>query len=216
MEAEKDDGGDDDDESALTIYDPRKAAKTPTTAGGGYITPSGRYRNDGDGAGRKTPLPKGASIYFDDHKMFFHAGLRMRACKRHSTTALMSAVRQSEYPLCEFIIESCEGMDMEMESNTGETALTIACRQGKLKFVELLIQGGADINHETSTGKTALIEAVRASNENIPMIEFLVKSGALVAYKTHKHNRTAIDWSRLLMLPSSLRILELGRVVSLE
>jgi ankyrin repeat protein len=205
--------GDDDDASALTMYDPRKATATPLTANGGYMTPSGRYRNEGDGAGRKTPLPKGASIFFDDHKMFFHAGLRMRACKRHQTTALMAAVRQSEFPLAEFVIDSCEGMDMEMESNTGETALTIACRQGKLKFVELLIQGGADINHETSTGKTALIEAVRASTENIPMIEFLVKSGALVAYKTQKHNRTAIDWARLLILPASLRILELGRVV---
>ena len=32
---------------------------------------------------------------------------------------------------------------------------------------------------------------VRASQENIPLIEFLVKSGALVAYKTNKHNRTS-------------------------
>ena len=184
--------GETDSASALTVHDPRQShpGGVPGT-NGGYITASGRYRHDGDGAGVKTPLPKGTSIYFDNHCMYFHAGLRMRKCKRHSSTALMASVRQSEYPLAEFIIDSCEGQDFELESATGETALTIACRQGKMKFVELLIQGGADINHETSTGKTALIEAVRASQENIPLIEFLVKSGALVAYRTEKHNRTS-------------------------
>ena len=78
------------------------------------------------------------------------------------------------------------------------------------------MQGGADINHESKSGKTALIEAVRAPDEDIMLIEFLVKSGALVAYKTLKHNRTAIDWARLLTLPASLRILELGRVVQVS
>ena len=99
-----------DDASAVTIFDPRQA-KTPGTAGtnGGYITASGRYRHDGDGVGRQTPLPKGASIYFDNHTMYFHGGLRMRKCKRHGTTSLMAAVRQSEFPLAEFIIDSCEG-----------------------------------------------------------------------------------------------------------
>ena len=48
------------------------------------------------------------------------------------------------------------------------------------------------------------------------MIEFLVKSGALVAYKTFKHARTAMEWARLLVLPRTLRVLELGHTVQMQ
>jgi len=148
--------------------------------------------------------------------MFFHAGLRLKGCKAHKATALMSAVRVDEFPLAEFIVNACQGEDMEFENANGETALTIACRIGRIKYVELLCQGGAEVNYETSSGKTALIEAVRAPEENVPLIEFLVKSGALVAYKTLKHGRTAIEWARLLVLPRVLLVLELGRVVQAQ
>ena len=154
-----------------------------------------------------------ASITVVEGRMFLKPQLRLKACKHHGATALMAACRMNEIQLGTFIVKSTQGMDMEVETTTGETALTLACRLGKLEFVELLVQNGADINYETSLGKTALIECVRASVENVPVVEFLVAAGAMVAYKTKKHGRSAIEWSRLLKLPTVVRILELGETV---
>jgi len=52
----------------------------------------------------------------------------------------MSAIRFDEFPLAEFIIKGTEGEDLDLENINGETALTMACRNGKLRFVELLLQ----------------------------------------------------------------------------
>lgn len=158
-------------------------------------------------------LPVRASITVVESRMFLKPKLRLKGCKRHGATALMAACRMNELPLGIFIVKSTEGMDMEMESSGGETALTLACRLGRLDFVELLVQNGADVNYETSLGKTALIESVRAPVAHLNIVEFLVAAGALVSYKTNKHGRSAMEWSKLLMLPDIVRALELGEVV---
>ncbi len=59
----------------------------------------------------------------------------------------------------------------------------------------------------------ALIEATRCATEQFQLLEFLLKSGAMVDYKTKKHGRTAIDWAKLLNRPMSIRILELASIV---
>jgi len=158
-------------------------------------------------------LPMKSSITVVESRMFLKTKLRLKGCKRHGSTALMAALRLNEIELARFIVKSTEGMDLELENVAGETALTLACRLGKLDFVELLVQNGADVNYETSLGKTALIETVRAPFCSIPIVDFLVAAGALVAYKTIKHGRSAIEWSKLLMLPTVVRILELGEIV---
>lgn len=56
--------------------------------------------------------------------------------------------------LVDYILRQTEGMDIDKENHSGDTALIIACRWGKFKIVELLVQRGAEINLETSAGKT--------------------------------------------------------------
>ena len=72
---------------------------------------------------------------------------------------------------------------------------------------------GAEVNKESSLGKTALIEAVKARSEDIKIVEFLMKAGALVSYKTQKHQKSALDWAKLMKRPALVRILELADIV---
>ena len=57
---------------------------------------------------------------------------------------------QEQVAMVDFILSQTGGCDLDAENNTGDTALIIACRWGKYKLVELLIQRGADVNLETS------------------------------------------------------------------
>jgi ankyrin repeat protein len=90
----------------------------------------------------------------------------------------MAAVRADEYVMAAFVVSQVNSQDINFESVLGDTALTIACRLGKIKFVELLLQNGASVNKETKTGRTALIEASKAPVENPAIVEFLVRSSA--------------------------------------
>jgi ankyrin repeat protein len=53
---------------------------------------------------------------------------------------------------------------IDAESRAGDTALILACRMNKLKFVELFIQRGAEVNYESRTGRTGMY---RGSSSNI-------------------------------------------------
>ena len=114
----------------------------------------------------------------------FSTRFRMTGCKRHNITILMTAIcygarnvqklqkkekgkeidynaeviivneGDSELAFIDFILKKTECSDIDEESLSGDTALIIACRLGKFKIVELLIQRGADVNLETRNGKT--------------------------------------------------------------
>ena len=57
---------------------------------------------------------------------------------------------QEQVAMVDFILSQTGGCDLDAENLTGDTALMIACRWGKYKLVELLVQRGADVNLETS------------------------------------------------------------------
>jgi ankyrin repeat protein len=161
--------------------------------------------------------------------------LRLCRCRRHGNTLLMSAVRFDDLLLAEFIIKRIqqanqthnanasaeEGQganvtDIDIENGTGDTALTLACRLGKLRFVELLIQNGANVNMETSTGRTPLIEAVKAPSSSVEICLYLTQNGASVRYKTQKHGHMAMKWARRMQLIDTMRVLELAGIVQSE
>jgi hypothetical protein len=48
------------------------------------------------------------------------------------------------------------------------------------------------------------------------MVDYLVRAGALVGYRTVKHGRTAIEWAKLMNIPVVVRILDLGRTVQYQ
>ncbi|RYH30567.1 hypothetical protein EON65_04755 [archaeon] len=137
------------------------------------------------------------SVYFEGIAMKFRENIRMLVCEKHGMNAIMASIRLDDFTLAEYLIKQVEESgDIDEENVYGDTALTLACRMGKLDFVRLLVQHGADLNKETFNGRTALIEAIKCPTENLPMIEYLVKEGCMVTYKTAKHRRTALDWAR--------------------
>jgi len=156
-----------------------------------------------------------SSVFLDDgFKMQFHHYLRMYTCEHHQATIVMSAIRHNDLRLMELIMkQSKESEDIDFENKLGDTALTLACRLGMYDFVVLLIEHTADVNKETTNGRTALIEATKNKDENIAVIEYLIRSGAIVNYRTEKHHKTALDWAKLLKRRASIRILDLAGTV---
>lgn len=155
-----------------------------------------------------------SSVYFEDGRVLLKDRLRLIPCKRHQVTALMAAIRADEFALVEFVVRSTMGMDLDMQSMFGDTALTLACRFQRYSMVELLIQNGADLNMETTAGRTALMEAVKVND--VKIADLLIYNGALVQFKTTKHGKTATDWAKQLKLVDMLRSLELGSIVQVQ
>ena len=162
----------------------------------------------------KTIDTSDSSIYMEDGKFYFRDRLRMVPCRRHEVTVLMAAVRANEFPLAEYAIKTTRGLDLNLQSAFGDTALTISCRYGRYSMVELLIQNGCDLNMETIAGRTALLEAVKVNA--IAIIDLLIYNGALVSFKTTKHGKTAMDWAQQLKLVDVMRTLELGAIVQTQ
>lgn len=102
------------------------------------------------------------SVYYDGFTMRLHREVRMYCCRRHRVTLVAAAVRYDDFALAEYVVKQvkeCE--DIDCENVSGDTALTLACRLGRLPFVELLLQHGADVNKETFNGKTGEILSVK-------------------------------------------------------
>lgn len=180
----------------------------------------GNHGDNGDGSVAntvetiKTIDTSDSSIYMEDGKFYFRDRLRMVPCRRHGVTVLMAAVRANEFPLAEYAVRTTRGLDLNVQSLFGDTALTIACRYGRYSMVELLIQNGCDLNMETTAGRTALLEAVKVNS--LAIIELLIYNGALVSFKTTKHGKTAMDWAQQLKLVDVMRTLELGAIVQTQ
>lgn len=145
----------------------------------------------------------------------FRPKLRMCQCDKHGATALISAVRASDFGLAVHIIKRVKNAeDFDLETYIGETALTIACRSSKFDFIQLLLEHGASVNYETKSGRTALIEAVHANS--YMTVDELVKYGASVSQKSSKHNLSAIEWARKYKDENVLRVLEFGLAVEVQ
>ena len=123
----------------------------------------------------------------------------------------MYAVKAFEFDLLEHILELIQGEDVDLENIAGDTALTMACRGGRLEFVELLVENGADVNIETLGGRTPLMEATKSGH--ISIVDFLIKSGSQVMYRSKKHSKTAMAWARQMHNVELFRVLELGAIV---
>jgi ankyrin repeat protein len=152
-----------------------------------------------------------SSVYVNEGQWFLKDDLRLATCRLHGRTLLMASISFNEFSLTEYIIKSTKGKDLDIQSESGDTALIVACKLNKLAFVELILHSGADANIETTAGRTALISAVQSLN--VTIVQELVNSGVDVKYKTKKHSRTAMDWARVLNQGEICRVLELGTVV---
>lgn len=100
-------------------------------------------------------LASNSSVYHDGFQMKFHHHLRMHVCTLHRASMVFSALRHNDFALMEHVSKQIkDSEDIDFENIYGDTALTLACRMGKLNFIELLVEHAADINMETSNGRT--------------------------------------------------------------
>ena len=105
--------------------------------------------------GAAKSLSSDSSVYREGFQLKFHSHLRMHVCTLHKQSMVFSALRHNDFALMEHISKQIkDSEDIDFENIYGDTALTLACRMGKLNFIELLVQHSADINKETSNGRT--------------------------------------------------------------
>ena len=96
-----------------------------------------------------------SSIYHDKHEMKFHPHLRLNYCHLHHSNLIFAAIRHNDFSLMLLLCKQIKDSDdIDKENIYGDTVLTLACRLGKLNFIELLIEHFADVNIETSNGRT--------------------------------------------------------------
>ena len=71
--------------------------------------------------------------------------------------------------------------------------LSLACRQGKLDIVQLLLQSGAHVNHRNKAGNTPLLEA--CSQGHVEVANFLLENGSLIDAPTETTLDSALTWA---------------------
>jgi ankyrin repeat protein len=98
----------------------------------------------------------------ENQRYTLQTGLGLLGCVKHGITILMASVRANEMVMMKYILSQIDRVDIDLESVLGDTALTIACRLGRLEFVEMLLHHGAEINKETKTGRTGILKFYRS------------------------------------------------------
>lgn len=90
-------------------------------------------------------------------------------------TALMNAVRIGNLDLIKILVSS--GADVtEVDFDTNDNALLLACKNNHIETVKLLIEEGADLNFSDGAYKSPLV--IACENQNLELVNILLKSGA--------------------------------------
>ena len=146
-------------------------------------------------------------------------------CERHHSNALMWGIVQNDNRLVRFFLGRVSHEDISIETNFGDTALTLAAKIGNVETLILLLRVVKKfackqlvsevkfINNETSRGKTALVEAAR--NNHLEAVKLLLFWHARASYTTKVHQKSALDWV-LRMVGKCDVAEELERAVKLE
>ena len=79
--------------------------------------------------------------------------------------------------------------------------LSLACRQGKLDIVQLLLQSGAHVNHRNKAGNTPLLEA--CSQGHVPVANYLLEHGSKIDAPTETTLDSALTWACTCLLYTS-------------
>ena len=109
-------------------------------------------------------------------------------------SSLMKAVLQSEpteksIQVIKLLVAS--EADLELKNFDGYTALAIACEQGKLEFVKLLLENNAVVNFNGSHDKSPLPIAIH--HEHTDIVEALLARGASIIFDNFDVLRFAVE-----------------------
>ena len=90
-------------------------------------------------------------------------------------------------------------LNAEMENIARETdvsldeMMSLACRQGKLDIVELLLESGAHVDYRNKAGNTPLLEACSQGHKNVA--EYLLDHDASIDAATDTTSDSALTWA---------------------
>lgn len=87
---------------------------------------------------------------------------------------LLYAVSQNLPKFAEFLLR--KGIDVNLQNESGTTALIMACDTEQIGFVKILLDSGARTEIRTNTGYTALMSA--SETGNLEVVNLLLDSGA--------------------------------------
>ncbi|XP_065826102.1 death-associated protein kinase 1-like isoform X2 [Oscarella lobularis] len=102
---------------------------------------------------------------------------------KDGSKALHVASSNGQTAVTEYLIDHC-GVNVNEQNNDGWTSLMMACEEGHLDTVQLLVSKQCDINIGTKSGKTALFLSCSCGQNDIA--EFLIKrKGLTFAQNSH-------------------------------
>ena len=125
-------------------------------------------------------------------------------CCEHNSSILISAIKNDDRILLTHLLDTVEVssllQNLEAETSTGDTALTLAARCGRYHMLASLLQylshhkcNATVIHNETTRGATALIEATRQNHQDC--VRLLLRHHADPNRVSRAHARSAIDWA---------------------
>ena len=126
-------------------------------------------------------------------------------CSEHNSSILISAVKNDDRVLLTYLLDAVEPSNLlenlEAETSSGDTALTLAARCGRYRTLRSLLEyishrncSLAVVNNETTRGATALIEATREGR--CSCVDLLLRHAHSDPNRLSKvHAKSAIDWA---------------------
>ena len=99
-------------------------------------------------------------------ELFLEEGAEVNTQDMNGWTPLMRVIERGNVELASRLLE-VEGIDINMQSNTGTSALHVAAAFNQFEITQLLLHHGARIDLEDAEGNTALILAEKLDHQDI-------------------------------------------------
>jgi ankyrin repeat protein/serine/threonine protein kinase len=152
-------------------------------------------------------------------RLFIQDGVSVHAKTKYRRTALHDAAKNGSLAIVQMLIDAGAKVDVSdwlretpsmMASTNGHDevlqllleqsskaeglgeALRVACRNGRVSIVEMMLEKGADIEGETKAGGTPIMNAAFKGHESV--VRFLIEKGANVN-PTPVQGRTPLHWA---------------------
>ena len=131
--------------------------------------------------------------------------LMLSRCSEHNSSILVTAVKNDDRVLLTYLLDAVEPSNLlenlEAETSSGDTALTLAARCGRYRILRSLLEyishrncSLAVVHNETTRGATALIEATR--EDHYDCVDVLLRHAHSDPNRLSKvHAKSAIDWA---------------------
>ncbi|KAL1607807.1 Ankyrin repeat and SAM domain-containing protein 6 [Paraconiothyrium brasiliense] len=108
------------------------------------------------------------------------------------TRDLFEAAKHNDIPTLSRLLDA--GLPIEIETNDGYTALTIAIIEGNVEATRLLLDNGADANHRTQR-LPPLVHAAMSPTRGPTLMQLLLSHGAVLTSVSGPDGKTAMHWA---------------------